>query len=243
MSVQSPAYKNYLKNRQNAFDSEKLQEIRKDSLYNEKTFYGAFIKDMLNAEKEVIIYSPFVSKFRSEFFSDTLKKLRRRNIPVFIFTRPLEEHDYFMRAEISCALKDYEELGACVCNLSGSIHEKVAIIDRKVLWEGSLNILSQRQSREMMRRVSDEDLAMQMMTYLGLNIRLVEGYKLQYERLYRNLVNNTREDRKIKIRLFFTGVLVPAIVWCLATGLKVITLSLKGVKVLMDLVNLILGVK
>jgi hypothetical protein len=65
---------------------------------------------MLEAEKEVIIYCPFISKFRSDFFRQTLLKLRKKNVDVFIFTRPLEEHECLMRSEISCALKDYEEL-------------------------------------------------------------------------------------------------------------------------------------
>jgi hypothetical protein len=34
-------------------------------LYNEETFYRAFTRDVLAAKKEVIIYSPFVSKYRN----------------------------------------------------------------------------------------------------------------------------------------------------------------------------------
>lgn len=148
----NPSFKDYLKRRDAIIQAEKSKEPKKvkiiPSLYNEKTFYRSFIKDMLNADKEVIIYSPFISKFRSDFFNKTMKKLRRRNIDVFIFTRPIEEHEYFMQSEIKCALSDYEEMGATIFYLPGSIHEKVAIIDRKILWEGSLNILSQRTSRE-----------------------------------------------------------------------------------------------
>ena len=122
MLTQTPALRQHFINNQNAIDAEKLHELQKCHLFNEKTFYHAFVKDMLAAKKEIIIYSPFVTKFRSEFFKSTLLELRRRNIPVFIFTRPLEEHDYLMRSEIKCALKDYEELGVCIVYTSGLIH-------------------------------------------------------------------------------------------------------------------------
>jgi len=236
MPTQSPAYKNHLRNLQNEIDAEKFHKLQKLDLFNEKTFYKVFVDDMLNAKKEIIIYSPFVTKFRSDFFSDTLKKLRKRNICVFIFTRPLEEHDRLMRAEISCALRDYEELGASIIHLEGSIHEKLAIIDRKILWEGSLNILSQRTSKELMRRTSDENSAKQVMTYLGLNKKLAEGYKTQYERLYRSLVENSKKDHFAKVRSFLTKIIASLVSCNVFIGVKILLLALKGVKFIMNIV-------
>jgi phosphatidylserine/phosphatidylglycerophosphate/cardiolipin synthase-like enzyme len=192
MSIQSPAYKNHLRNLQNEADANKLHKLQKLDLYNEQTFYKAFVKDMLGAKKEIVIYCPFISKYRSEFFRKTFEALKKRNIAIFIFTRPLEEQEYLMRTEIKCALKDYEELGACIIHLPGFVHSKVAIIDREIFWEGSLNILSQRESKEIMRRIADEDSAKQIMSYLELNKELAEGYKFQYERLYRSLVENSK---------------------------------------------------
>ncbi len=239
MLPQTPTYKRYLTNRQNAFDSEKLKEIQKPNLFNEKTFYPAFIKDMLNAKKEVIIYCPFISKFRSEFFKPTLEKLRKRNIPVFIFTRPIEEHESFMKSEIICALKEYEEHGASITYLEGSIHQKVSIIDQKILWEGSLNILSQRSSREMMRRTSDEDMAKQIISYLELKDNLAKGYKYRYENLYHRLVIDARKNMLSKIRIFLTGFAIPAITWLLFAGFKSVILLLRGAINIMSIVGFV----
>lgn len=239
MTMQSIAYKRRQQNIQNEIDAEKFR-TRQLNLFNEKTFYKAFIADMLDAEKEVIIYCPFISKYRQEYFSNTLKKLRRKNIPVFIFTRPLEEHEYLMRSEISCALKEYEEMGVDIFYLSGSIHEKIAIVDRNILWEGSLNILSQRSSREIMHRIEDSKHAEEIMLYLGINKKLAEGYKNKYERLYNNLIYNVRENRREKVKIFFTGVLLPALVWTFSAGVKTFVFSLKIVKGVLDLVKLII---
>ena len=47
-------------------------------------------------------------------------------------------------------------------------HRKLAIIDRKILWEGSLNILSQSHSRELMRRIEDRETTLETFNFLKL---------------------------------------------------------------------------
>ena len=50
-------------------------------------------------------------------------------------------------------------------------HRKLAIIDGQILWEGSLNILSQVLSREIMRRTNSIELAHQMIQFTKINNR------------------------------------------------------------------------
>lgn len=213
MFNQTQAFKKYLSNRQCKINSGTSQEPKTSDLFNEKSFYRAFVSDMLNAEKEVIIYSPFASKFRTEFYKQTISKLRKRNIEVFVFTRPLDEYDSLMRPQIERMLELYEEMGVCIFFLGKYIHEKAAIIDRKILWEGSLNILSHRAGNELMRRTKDENSAMQVISYLNLNKKLEKGYKQRYEKLCGNLRNDSRQHFKQKIQIFSFGLLVPVIIW------------------------------
>ncbi|MFA6963866.1 MAG: phospholipase D-like domain-containing protein [Patescibacteria group bacterium] len=213
MFNQKQAFREYLNRRQDAIDSEKSQDSQTSKLFNDKNFYSAFTKDMLNAKKEVIIYSPFVAKFRMDELKQTVEKLRKRNIEIFIFTRPTDEYETIFQPQIQCALKRYGELGVSIFYLGGSIHEKVAIIDREILWEGSLNILSQRASKEMMRRTSSKDSAMQIMFYLGLNKKLAESYKLKYERLYRSLIDNSGQNFRQKMYIFLFGFTIALVFW------------------------------
>lgn len=234
----SPSYKRHLENMQNEFDAEKYRELRTLDLYNEKTFYRAFVKDLHEAKKEVIIYCPFISKYRSEFFRHIFEKLKYRNIAVFIFTRPLEEHELLMRSEIKSALADYEELGACIIQVSGSIHAKAAIIDREVLWDGSLNILSQRESKETMRRTVDTDIAKQMIDHLAISRKLAEGYKYQYERLYRSLVDKKKFRISIKFKSFSIGQpIVKAAKKLIVAIPRAIILLLKCIKAILTLLT------
>jgi hypothetical protein len=46
-------------------------------------------------------------------------------------------------------------------------HRKLAIIDDEILWEGSLNILSQNDSCEIMRRTVSQQVASEMVRFIG----------------------------------------------------------------------------
>lgn len=210
MTNPSPALQRYWQNKQNEEDAKKYHELRQLDLFDEHTFYRTFTRDLLAARKEVVIFSPFVTKFRSEYFKRTLKELQHRNIALFIFTRPIEEHENIMKAEVALALKDYEAVGAIISYLPGYIHQKAAIIDREILWEGSLNILSQRKSREMMRRIFDETVARQVIAYLNISAKIADGYRQQYERLYHELAEHTAQSIQYR-RKFLVAIVVSII--------------------------------
>ena len=56
-------------------------------LYDEKSFYSAFIGDLVKAKKEVIIESPFITSKRMDILQSVLKKLVGRNVKVYVMTR------------------------------------------------------------------------------------------------------------------------------------------------------------
>lgn len=191
------------------------------TIYNERTFYPAFTKDILKAEKEVIIYSPFITKYRADFFRKTFVRLRIKNIKLFIFTRPIGEHEEYIQEEARAATQIYESLGAKVVFLEGSIHEKVAVIDKKILWTGSMNILSQRSSRELMTRTEDEALTTQFISHLDLN----ENLKLEA---------GTRVSiLGIVIRGMFSGLF--------AIIRQVMVILIKGIVAVFNIISIILG--
>jgi len=61
-----------------------------------------------------------------------------------------------------------EQVGIQVLLCTGNHHRKLAMLDRKVLWEGSLNILSQNRSREIMRRIDNPEITLEMLNFLKL---------------------------------------------------------------------------
>lgn len=136
-------------------------------LYDEEAFYPTFLRDLAKCNNEVIIESPFVTNRRVAKLLPTLQKLKSRRVRVIINTRDPSEHDNYMRDEAIKALAIFQHIGVQVI-YTESHHRKLAILDRNVLWEGSLNILSQNNSREVMRRTESSKLAWQMVRFSGL---------------------------------------------------------------------------
>ena len=135
-------------------------------LFDEKTFFKAFLKDLEQCEKEVIIESPFITSQRMKTFWPIFRKLYDRGVKIYIITRNPDEHTQGYEYQSESEIEALEILGIQVLLCTGNHHRKLAIIDREILWEGSLNILSQIHSREFMRRLEDDGFANDLFNFL-----------------------------------------------------------------------------
>lgn len=136
-------------------------------LYNQDTFYKPFERDLLATRNRVIIESPFITTRRIDALMSMLSKLRRREVQIVINTKPLDEHDAILRDQALLAISQLQDMGIIVLFTKGH-HRKLAIIDDDILYEGSLNILSQNDSCEIMRRINDESSVREMLRFVRL---------------------------------------------------------------------------
>ncbi|MDP3974037.1 MAG: phospholipase D-like domain-containing protein [Candidatus Daviesbacteria bacterium] len=144
------------------------ESLLTSKLFDENTFYEAFIKDLKRCKEEVIIESPYITCRRMEILESIFEKLIKHGVKIYIITRNPNEHDESMARQAELEISIFEEMGVQVLLCTGNHHRKLAILDRKTLWEGSLNILSQGISREIMRRIESYELTMQMFKFLKL---------------------------------------------------------------------------
>ncbi|MEP7167459.1 MAG: phospholipase D-like domain-containing protein [Candidatus Woesebacteria bacterium] len=140
--------------------------MNNSALFDESTFYSQFTQDLLRCCSEVVIESPFITKERMSKLFPVFETLIRRGIRVYIFTRDPREHTESMEVQSEVEIQRFERLGVQVFLCRGNHHRKLAILDRKILWEGSLNILSQVKSREIMKRIEEEESAIEMFEFL-----------------------------------------------------------------------------
>jgi phosphatidylserine/phosphatidylglycerophosphate/cardiolipin synthase-like enzyme len=150
----------------------KIMKNRKDlvsfELYNQVTFYDAFLRDIKRAKAEVIIESPFITAKRLKPILPMIEGLIKKGIKVIVNTKPSEEHDDLFYLQSKQGVADLQRLGVLVL-FTGGHHRKLAVIDRSIVWEGSLNILSQNDSCELMKRTNSKDLAKELIRFIGLN--------------------------------------------------------------------------
>lgn len=125
-------------------------------LFDETTFYPQLLKDLKHCKKEVIIESPFIASQRMCTLIKTFETLVAKKVKIYIITRDPDDHDLIMKQQAETEIRRFETIGIHVLVTNNFSHRKLAILDRKVLWEGSLNILSQNCSREIMRRIDSK---------------------------------------------------------------------------------------
>lgn len=128
-------------------------QIDKSQLLDEETFYSSFSKDISKCGAELLIESPFVTQKRVSILLPDFTKLKNKRVKVTLITRdPFDSNDESTRTDALKGISKLQKIGVQVI-FSDTLHRKIAIIDRKILYEGSLNIMSQNKSLELMRRI------------------------------------------------------------------------------------------
>lgn len=142
-------------------------ELMISRLYNEQTFYGAFERDLAHCRNEAIIESPFLTTHRVRALLPALRKMVARGVRVAVNTKHPQEQEDYMRIEAMESIALLQGIDVEIL-FTGGHHRKLAIFDREILWEGSLSILSQNSSCEIMRRVHLTQLADEMIAFIQL---------------------------------------------------------------------------
>lgn len=137
-------------------------------LFDENTFYGAFIRDLSRSVDEVIIESPFITGNRVDSLLPIFIRMKSRGVKFIVNTRHPAEHEPPFDTHARKAIEKLQSVDAHIL-FTGGHHRKLAIIDRRVLWEGSLNILSQNDSCEIMRRTGSKQLTQQMIGFTKID--------------------------------------------------------------------------
>jgi hypothetical protein len=120
--------------------------------FTEGTFYPAFLDDLARVRESAVIFSPYATRRGTSRWADVLRAALARGVRVRLLTRPPSESAGSGADELAELLRALRELGVTV-DLRARMHEKIAILDGRVLWHGSLNILSHRDTHESMLRL------------------------------------------------------------------------------------------
>jgi hypothetical protein len=138
-------------------------------LFDERAFYKTFVSDLKRCQNQVVIESPYLSCRRANQLAPVLRMLVKKGVKVRINTRNPNHHDQNLRIQGWKVFYQFKDLGIKVKLCDDMRHRKLAVLDECVLWEGSLNILSQSNSREVMRRIQSPELCRQMTSFTVMN--------------------------------------------------------------------------
>ena len=130
-----------------AIGPESRFDASQSDFFIEKNFWPAFLSDLRAVDKNLAIMSPFVSLRRAEKLMDSFRVLLERGVQLRVYTRPPSQHSGSLSEHAEQVINQLGKLGAKVIQRKG-MHQKIAIFDNNIIWEGSLNILSHNDTQE-----------------------------------------------------------------------------------------------
>jgi ssDNA-binding Zn-finger/Zn-ribbon topoisomerase 1 len=143
------------------FGSEKL------GMFDSYSFSRACPTDMLRAKKSIVIFSAFVTPERVGQYVNLIRAKHAEGVAVRCVTRP-PRFNGSMAYELSRDALDALEAAGAVVDCRRDIHEKVVLIDSRIIWSGSLNPLSHTsRTDEFMTRVESPHYAEEVAGFLS----------------------------------------------------------------------------
>jgi superfamily II DNA or RNA helicase len=137
---------------------EELDDTPLDIIFDKDNFLPVFNQDINAAKKEILIVSPFVRKMRTLQMTKHLKVVLEKNVRILVVTRPKEDFKPKDHATIQRTLNLLTDCGANVV-FKSNIHQKFAVMDQKVVWYGSINLLSYGSAQESIMRIESANIA------------------------------------------------------------------------------------
>ena len=137
-------------------------------IYDQVTFQSRFLQDVAQARESVLIFSPFAAPRRVQWLATALEQCAQKRIPVTVVMRSAESLPEHSRRSAQIAV---ERLKSQSCSLifRSDIHQKYAIIDDRIVWYGSINLLSFGSSQESMMRLVSGSIAHELMKTEAFN--------------------------------------------------------------------------
>ena len=121
-------------------------------IFSEGTFFPTFMADLEAAQRSAVIFSPFLTARGAGRLADHLRASIERGVAVRLVTNPPAPGGLFGDDGLVETIEELRKLGVAV-DLRAKMHEKIAFLDDEVVWAGSLNIMSHRDTSELMLRL------------------------------------------------------------------------------------------
>jgi len=136
-----------------------------DIIFDKNSFFPVYSNDIISASREVMIVSPFITNKRTKQMLQYFSCALNNQVKVTIVTRPPE--DFKNKLVLEQIFDALNNIGIKIA-LKSKIHQKFAIIDRKIVWYGSINLLSFGSAKESIMRLVSGNIAHELMKSIDL---------------------------------------------------------------------------
>ena len=140
--------------------SDEKQENAKtiNSIYDFESYLETYENDLCNARSEIIISSPTLSRNKIFNFLSLTKKLRADGVKVSVVTWHPDSYRYGNDENRIFLMETLRNAGIHL-ELVDDNCERYTIIDREIVWYGTLNFLSKEDIDDSIIRLVDKNIA------------------------------------------------------------------------------------
>lgn len=133
-------------------------------IFDQRSFLPVYKNDLINAAGEIIIASPYLSKKHAAENLKYLQSALSKNVNVTVVTRSFQELDGKNRAAIEKTIGSIKAVGInVVCE--PKLFQKFAVIDKRIVWYGSINLLGFGKTEESIMRLESPYIASELLGY------------------------------------------------------------------------------
>lgn len=135
-----------------------------DAIFDSENYAAVYKKDLLEANKNIVISSPAISGQKVYELIDLLKERQSLGVEVTIVTWTPDQYGYGDAAYWMRLHEDMRQAGFYVKG-TDDFCGHFAIIDQELVWYGNMNLLAKGRIEDNMMRVKDKRVAAELMEY------------------------------------------------------------------------------
>ncbi len=133
-----------------------------NAIFDSENYAAVYRKDLLEANKNIVISSPVISGQKVHGLIDLLKEKQVSGVEVTIVTWEPDSYDYGDAGFWMQLHEDMRQAGFYIKTVEATC-EHFAVIDQELVWYGNMNLLGKERVEDSMMRVESKEIAAELM--------------------------------------------------------------------------------
>ena len=139
-----------------------VEKQNANTIFDIDSYEKVYEKDLLEANKEIIISSPGLNHAKVDVFVKHIKQRQEDGVKLTAITLNPEEYPEEKIEDTKRLVEILKNCGVKI-KLQEHLHEHFAIIDEEIVWYGSMNFLSRAKVDDNLMRVKSKDVAQELL--------------------------------------------------------------------------------
>ena len=133
-----------------------------NAIYDSGNYTEKFERDLVEAEKTIVISSPNISQDKIERFLYLIKERQEEGVKVTVITTDPEEIIYGNSDICYELIREMEQIGINIITKT-EVEERFAVIDDELVWHGGMNLLGKVDVWDNLMRIKSQEVAAELL--------------------------------------------------------------------------------